>query len=110
MKRVVQIAAALLVAVLAIGLYKAKSDAAKAEAHVRALERQIGDAEADMRALRAEIAHLESPRRVESLAATHLGVSMGSQGAALAQEAIDQRLPAPRAPAPTAAPGREGER
>jgi cell division protein FtsL len=99
-RRQVHIVAAILIVVLAIGLYKAKSDAAQAQAHVRDLQTKIEDAEADMRALRAEIAHLESPARVESLAERHLGVSAGSASAALPEAAIDQRLPAPRAPTP----------
>lgn len=100
LKRVLHIVAAVLIVVLAIGLYKAKSDAAKTEAHVRALERQIGDTEADMRALRAEIAHLESPERVEGLAERHLGLTVGSESAALPEDAIAQRLPGPRAANP----------
>jgi cell division protein FtsL len=96
LKRGLQIAAAVLIVVLAIGLYKAKSDAARTEAHVQDLQRQIGDTEADMRALRAEIAHLESPERVEGLAERHLGLTVGAEGAALPESAIDQSLPAPR--------------
>lgn len=92
-----QLAAAALVVALAIGLYKAKTDASRTEAHVRQLQRQIDESEADLRALRAEIAHLESPARVEELAEGHLGAIVGSEGAALPQSAIDQRLPAPRA-------------
>ncbi|MBN8607862.1 MAG: hypothetical protein J0L81_13180 [Caulobacterales bacterium] len=95
--RWLQIGAAVLVAALAIGLYKAKTDAARTQSHVRQLERQIEEREADLRALRAEIAHLESPARVEQLAEDHLGAVVGSEGAALPESAIDQRLPAPRA-------------
>ncbi len=95
--RWLQIGAAVLVVALAIGLYKAKTDAARTQSHVRQLERQIEEREADLRALRAEIAHLESPARVEQLAEDHLGAVVGSEGAALPESAIDQRLPAPRA-------------
>lgn len=95
--RWLQIGAAILVVALAIGLYKAKTDAARTQSHVRQLERQIDEREADLRALRAEIAHLESPVRVEALAEDHLGAVVGSEGAALPESAIDQRLPAPRA-------------
>lgn len=94
--RWLQIGAAVLVVALAIGLYKAKTDAARTQSHVRQLERQIDEREADLRALRAEIAHLESPARVEQLAEDHLGAVVGSEGAALPESAIDQRLPAPR--------------
>lgn len=89
--------AALIIVALVIGLYKAKTDAARTEAHVRQLQHQVEESEADMRALRAEIATQESPGRIEALAENHLGVSVGSEAAALPEEAMKQRLPAPRA-------------
>jgi len=91
--------AALLIAALAIGLYKAKTDAARTEAHVRDLQGQIEESEADMRALRAEIAHLESPARIETLAQDHLGVAVGSESAVLPERQLADRLPAPQRPA-----------
>ena len=94
-----RIGAGLLIVVLVIGLYKAKADASKTEAHVRALQTQIADREAQMRALRAEIAQLESPARIEALAERHLGVAPGDETAALPEASIDTRLPAPRAKA-----------
>ena len=104
-RRVLNVLAAILVIALAIGLYKAKSDAAKAQAHVRALQTEIEDGEAGLRALRAEIARLESPARVEALAERELGMNVGSESAALPAAAIAQTLPAPRRPAqPASAP------
>lgn len=104
-RRLLHLLAVALVIVLAIGLYKAKSDAAKAQQHVRELHTEVADGEADLRALRAEIAHLESPARVEALAERELGMVVGSETAALPQSAIGQMLPAPRrAPQPTQAP------
>lgn len=97
--RAAQIGAGLLIVVLAIGLYKAKTDAARTEAHVRQLQTDIAEGEAELRALRAEIAHLESPERIENLAERHLGVSAGEETPALPETAIDARLPAPRAKA-----------
>lgn len=94
--RALHIAGAVLIVALAVGLYKAKTDAAKTEARVRALQTQIADAEADLRALRAEIAHLESPARIEALAERHLGVVVGAEGAALPEAALETKLPAPR--------------
>lgn len=96
MRRVLHIIMALLVVVLVVGLYKAKTDAAQTEAHVRQLQHQIGDEESDQRALKAEIAHLESPEHVQQLAHDHLELAPGAQGAALPASQIDQRLPAPR--------------
>lgn len=97
LRRLLQIVAAVLVVVLVIGLYKAKTDASKTQAHVRQLQTQVDESEADMRELRAEIAHLESPTRVEQLAQDRLHMTPGSQGAVLPESAIDQHLPAPRA-------------
>jgi cell division protein FtsL len=95
--RALQIAAAVVVVALAIGLYRAKSDAAKTEAHVRELQEEIADREAAMRELRAEIAERESPANVEAMAEQRLGAVVGSESAALPEQAIDDRLPAPRA-------------
>lgn len=95
LRRVLHIAGAIVVVLLAVGLYKAKSDAAQTEARVRRLQAQIADTEADMRALRAEIARQESPGRVAQLAHERLGLEIGSESAALPEGAIAQRLPAP---------------
>lgn len=97
MRRWLNIAAVLLIAALAIGLYKAKTDAARAQAHVRDLQTSIEETEADLRALRAEIAHLERPERIEALAEEHLGAVVGSESTALPEDEIGARLPAPRA-------------
>jgi len=88
--------AALIVVALAVGLYKAKTDAARAEARVRDLQRQIEHSEADLRALRAEIAALESPARIEALAQDRLGVAAGGESAVLPESALQQRLPPPQ--------------
>lgn len=96
LRRVLHIVAAVLVVVLAIGLYKAKTDAARTEAHVRELQNQVEEGEADLRALRAEIAHLESPARIEALAERHLDTTVASESAALPERALAERLPPPR--------------
>lgn len=97
MKRLFYASAVILVIVLAVGLYKAKTDAAQARADVHALEQRIEDAQADLRALRAEIAQLESPGRVEELAEEHLGLEPAEGAAALPEDAIARNLPAPEA-------------
>lgn len=95
--RALQIAAVIIIVALAIGLYRAKSDAAKTQAHVRALQAEIGEREARLRELRAEIAAQESPGAVERLAEEHLDAALASQAQALPQSAIADRLPAPSA-------------
>ena len=93
------IVAVVLIIVLAVGLYKAKTDASKTQARVHALESQIAEHESSMRALRAEIATLDSPARIEALAQRHLGARTGDESAALPETAIDAHLPPARAPA-----------
>ncbi len=97
LKRGVQVAAAVLIVVLAIGLYRAKSDAAKTETQVHRLTDDIAEREARLRELRAEIAELESPARIEQLNEERLGLVVGSESAALPESAIAERLPAPQA-------------
>lgn len=95
--RALQIAAFVVMVALAVGLYKAKSDASRARAHVRQLENEISARETDLRELRAEIARLESPANIEALAAREgLELRPGAQAAALPERAIDERLPPPR--------------
>ena len=98
LRRSLHIAAALIAAALAIGLYKAKSDAARTEAHVRQLETAIADTESEMRALRADIARTESPANIEALAKERLGLTVGAESSALPQTAINRRLPAAERP------------
>jgi len=93
--RSLHILALVLIIVLAVGLYKAKTDASQTESRVRALQTEIAEGEADLRALRAEIAQLESPQRVERLAEDRLGSVVGSESAPLPETAIGARLPAP---------------
>lgn len=97
LKRWLQVAAALLVVVLAVGLYRAKSDAAKTEADVRRLTAEIAEREARLRELRADIAEQESPARIERLNEDRLGHVVGGESAALPEHEIANRLPAPEA-------------
>jgi cell division protein FtsL len=96
LKRWLQLAAAALIVVLAIGLYRAKSDAAKTEAEVRRLHGEVTEREARLRELRAEIAEGESPARIEQLNREQLGLVVGSESAALPESAIAEGLPAPQ--------------
>lgn len=97
-RRALHIAALVIIALLTVGLYKAKTDAAQARAHVAQLEHDIAETQSDMRALRAEIAHLETPGHVEQLAQQQLGMHAGGESAALPESAIETHLPAPQAP------------
>ena len=94
--RALQILAAAIVVALAVGLYRAKSDAARTEARVRELRQEIDEREAGLRELRAEIARRESPANIEALAEEQLGVVVGSESAPLPETALDDRLPPPQ--------------
>ncbi|MGE3142721.1 MAG: hypothetical protein AB7L65_05330 [Hyphomonadaceae bacterium] len=98
MKRIFQIAAAVLVTVLVVGLYRAKTEAGAARTRVRALETEIAETQADIRALRAEAATLESPARIEGLARRELHLTPGAAARAQPESALDAALPPPRAP------------
>lgn len=97
LRRLWHIAGIALVAALFVGLYKAKTDAARSQSHVRALQTQVQDEEARVRALRAEVARLESPENVERLARERLGLEPGAGNSALPERALVDRLPPPRA-------------
>jgi|GEM_PF-1676110 len=96
LKRWLQVAAAVIVVVLAVGVYRAKSDAAGTEADVRRLNGEIAEREARIRELRADIAEQESPARIEQLNEERLGNTIGSESAALPEAEIARRLPAPQ--------------
>jgi len=98
MIRAFQIAAAVLIVALVVGLYRSKTDASAARQRVNALETEISETEADIRALRAEVAHLETPARVEALARRELKMEPAGGVRALPERAIDRTLPAPQAP------------
>ena len=96
LRRAFHAAAVVVIVALAIGLYRAKSDAAKTEADVYRLNGEIAEREARLRELRAEIAALESPARIEQLNEDRLGLVVGNESAALPESAIAQSLPAPQ--------------
>lgn len=96
LRRVLHIVAVVVLIALAVGLYRAKSNAARTEAHVRALNADIAEREARLRELRAKIAAQESPANIERLNAERLGRTVGSESAALPERAMAERLPAPR--------------
>lgn len=96
LRTVFQALAAVVVVMLAVGLYRAKSEAARTEAHVRELRAEISAREAHVRELRADIAELESPANIEALAEERLELIVGRESAALPESTIDDALPPPR--------------
>lgn len=93
--RIFNIAAIVLALALAIGLYRAKTEADAARARVAELERQVSAAKDEVKALAAEVAVLESPARIEELARRRLGVTPGAAGQPRAASEIGSTLPPP---------------
>lgn len=88
-----------LIAVLAVGVFKAKSDAAGARKRVATLEKQVSEARDEARGLAAEVQYLENPRRIEALARRELGMAPADRSQ---RKRVDQ-LPALEAPPAKAA-------
>jgi cell division protein FtsL len=104
MGRTFNIIAAMLIILLAVGLYKAKSEADAARAHVAKLQTEVDTARARIRTLSAEAAYLENPARVETLARRELGLKPAGIEQHKRLSELDDVLPAPAAaPAPPAA-------
>jgi cell division protein FtsL len=90
------IAAIVVILALAIGLYKAKTDAEDARARIAKLTQEVRDTRAEVRALRAEAAHLESPAHIEALAKQTLDLDLNAAAQVRREAEIDKALPAAR--------------
>lgn len=64
--------AAVLILVLAVGVFKAKTDAAAARRRIAELEAQVAAQRDEAKGLAAEVQYLENPRRIEALARREL--------------------------------------
>jgi cell division protein FtsL len=97
MKRMFDIAAIILIAVLAFGLYRTKAEADAARVRIETLEREVADARAEVRTLAAEAAYLSNPGRIEALASERLGLRTATPSQAVggkdARAVLDQRAP-----------------
>lgn len=76
------LAALIVIAALAVGLYRAKTDAMRARQRIAGLEAAVAEAQRDVAALEAEAQMLESPARLEQEAAGRLGLEPGAQAQA----------------------------
>lgn len=89
--------ALVIILVLAVGVFKAKTDAAAARKRISDLEATVAAQRDEARGLAAEVQYLESPRRVEALARREL---------AMAPATRDQKKPVQA----LAAPGPQAQR
>ena len=73
--RVVNVFAAIVLVVLMVGVYLAKTRAAKDSAAIARIERQMVAERNSIRMLKAEAARLENPERIERLAVEYLAMA-----------------------------------
>lgn len=105
--RVVNVVAAVVLAVLMVGLYLAKTRAARDSAAIARIERQMAGEKNRIRMLQAEAARLEKPERIERLATEYLAMAPATAAREATPEALAQLASGPHrasAPAPVAAP------
>lgn len=82
----------LVVAVLAVGVYRAKLGAEETEAGISKLEAQIEEIEGDISVLKAEEAYLSRPERIGPMARERLGLSPAAPEQYTAGEMLSRRL------------------
>lgn len=73
--RVVNVFAAVVLVVLMVGVYLAKTRAARDSAAIARIERQMVAERNSIRMLKAEAARLENPERIEKLAVEYLAMA-----------------------------------
>jgi cell division protein FtsL len=114
MKRLA-IIGALVVAVLAVAVYRSKLGAEETQGRIEELKTDVADAEKSIATLKADEAVLTRPERIGSIAQQQLGLEPAHSGQYVASEALKQRLgeeslrlPAPGQPPEGAAAPVEG--
>ncbi len=91
MKRLV-IIGGLVVAVLAVAVYRAKLGAEETEGRIETLQAEAKKVSEEISVLKAEEAYLTRPERIGPLARERLGLQPASPGQYTAPEALSRRL------------------
>lgn len=86
--------AAVLILVMAVGVLKAKTDAAATRRNIAELEREVAVKRDEARGLAAEVQYLENPKRIEALARRELGMAPAGREQ---KKQIDTLAPAEKA-------------
>jgi cell division protein FtsL len=81
---------------LAVGVFKAKADAAAARKRVAELEAQVASQRDEARGLAAEVQFLENPKRIEGLARRELGMAPATDDQKKKASEVLQPAEAPR--------------
>jgi cell division protein FtsL len=96
-----------LVAALAVAVYRAKLGAEETQGRIEQLKVDVADAEKSIATLRADEAVLTRPERIGTIAQQQLGLEPAHPGQYVASEALKQRLGEERVRLP--APGQPPE-
>ena len=111
MNRLVMIGGLVVVAGLAVAVYRAKLGAEETQGRIDGLKGEVATTEKDIAVMRAEEAYLTRPERIGPLARDRLGLEPASPDQYTASEALKQRLgeerltlPAPEAEVPAQTP------
>ncbi len=86
--------AVVLILVMAVGVLKAKTDAAATRKRIAEHERTIAAMRDEARGLAAEVQYLENPKRIDALARRELGMAPAGRE----QKKGEEALVAPKAP------------
>lgn len=98
----VAIVGGIVVAVLAIGVYRSKLGAEETEAGIRVLESRIAEVEGEISVLRADEAFLARPERIGPIARERLGLKQAEPEQYTASEMISRRVGEERIQLPSA--------
>ena len=104
--RVVELVCLIILLVLVLGVYMAKTFAGRERAQIASVEQKIADEKVRIRLLKAEVAFLEQPSRIEKLAQDQHLEPIKPERETTEDALIDvaRHAPVPHAPAsPTAA-------
>lgn len=105
MNRIVLAGGLVVIAGLAVAVYRAKLGAEETQGRIDELKAEAERVEKDIAVLKAEEAYLTRPERIGPIARERLGLEQASPGQYVATEALKQRLGEERLtlPAPDAA-------
>jgi len=82
----------LVVAVMAVAVYRAKLGAEETQGRIEELKADVADTEKAIAALKADEAMLTRPERIGAIAQQQLGLEPAHPGQYVASEALKQRL------------------
>jgi cell division protein FtsL len=108
MKRLLVIGG-VIVAVLAVAVYRAKLGAEETEGRIEGLQQQVRKVGEEINVLKAEEAYLTRPERIGPIARERLGLLPAAPGQYTAPEALSNRLGEEKLTLPDAQPTKKPE-